>query len=402
MVPEISTALNRPYIPSSGTKLTANIDVSPGKKQTAVERHIALCIDTSGSMSGEKIERAREGASWVFGLLEADDYISITTFDSDAERVLGPSRWGDLTRDEAIACVEELTAGGKTDMYEGIENAKNSLESLKFYDETAGTPVRRILVLSDGKDKEHEPADFRDIAVDVDESGIRIEAAGIGAEYNEETIRTLGTTARGEWTHLEAAGDIEDFFGDVVEQAKDVVAPDARLEVTPAPGVELSDVYRALPQAQEVELDWEAETAIVKLPDLTERESQEVVMQIHAPAIEEGQELGEVVLAEVTLTARGEDASDTISVSYTEDNEKLAVNNEDVQLSHQQTVIKTELGKGNVEAAETQVEKMTQIHGKETEVVAEAKRETEIVKEGGRAEQNRATKIVTDDDGVQK
>jgi len=400
MAPEISTALNRPYIPPHGTNLTARIDVSPGEQQAAVERHIALCIDTSGSMSGEKIERAREGASWVFGLLDDEDYISITTFDSDAERVLGPARWGDLTRDEAMACVAELTAGGKTDMYEGIQNAKNALEALTFHDETAARPVRRILVLSDGKDKEHEPDEFRDIAVDVDESGIRIEAAGIGAEYNEETIRTLGTTARGEWTHLEAAGDIEDFFGDVVEQAKDVVAPDATLEVTPAPGVELSEVYRALPQAQEVELDWEGETASIKLPDLTERESQEVVMQIQAPASEEG--LGEAVLAEVTLTARGEEVGDTISVTYTEDNEHLAVNNEDVQLSHQQTVIKTELGKGNVEAAETQVEKMTQIHGKETEVVAEAKRETEIVKEGGRAEQNRATKIVTDDDGVQK
>ena len=400
MAPEISTALNRPYIPPHGTNLTARIDVSPGEQQAAVERHIALCIDTSGSMSGEKIERAREGASWVFGLLDDEDYISITTFDSDAERVLGPARWGDLTRDEAMACVAELTAGGKTDMYEGIQNAKNALEALTFHDETAARPVRRILVLSDGKDKEHEPDEFRDIAVDVDESGIRIEAAGIGAEYNEETIRTLGTTARGEWTHLEAAGDIEDFFGDVVEQAKDVVAPDATLEVTPAPGVELSDVYRALPQAQEVELDWQGETASIKLPDLTERESQEVVMQIQAPASEEG--LGEAVLAEVTLTARGEEVGDTISVTYTEDNEHLAVNNEGVQLSHQQTVIKTELGKGNVEAAETQVEKMTQIHGKETEVVAEAKRETELVKEGGRAEQNRATKIVTDDDGVQK
>ena len=400
MAPEISTALNRPYIPPHGTNLTARIDVSPGEQQAAVERHIALCIDTSGSMSGEKIERAREGASWVFGLLDDEDYISITTFDSDAERVLGPARWGDLTRDEAMACVAELTAGGKTDMYEGIQNAKNALEALTFHDETAARPVRRILVLSDGKDKEHEPDEFRDIAVDVDESGIRIEAAGIGAEYNEETIRTLGTTARGEWTHLEAAGDIEDFFGDVVEQAKDVVAPDATLEVTPAPGVELSDVYRALPQAQEVELDWQGETASIKLPDLTERESQEVVMQIQAPASEEG--LGEAVLAEVTLTARGEEVGDTISVTYTEDNEHLAVNNEDVQLSHQQTVIKTELGKGNVEAAETQVEKMTQIHGEETEVVAEAKRETELVKEGGRAEQNRATKIVTDDDGVQK
>jgi Ca-activated chloride channel family protein len=65
-------------------------------------------------------------------------------------------------------------------------------------------------------------------------------------------------------------------------------------------------------------------------------------------------------------------------------------------MDHRQTVIRTELGKGNVDAAETQVERMTEVHG-ETEVVEEAKRETQLVKEGGRAERSRATEIVDDD-----
>jgi Ca-activated chloride channel family protein len=400
MAPEISTDINRPNVPPSGTKITAEVDVEPGEKENEVERHIALCIDTSGSMSGDKIERARDGVRWVFGLLDEGDYVSVTAFDTESELVLRPTRWGDITREEAMERVDGLAAGGGTDMYSGIETAKESLDSLSELPATAESPVRRILILSDGKDKHHDPPAFQDIALDVDEAGIRIEAAGIGEEYNEETIRNLGTTARGEWTHLEAAGDIEDFFGEAVEMAKDVVAPHAQLELDVASGVEVSEVYRALPQAQEVALDWEANTAIVKLPDLTEREEQRVVMKIHVPPQEGNQSEG--ALADVTLTARGGEASDTISVEYTDDNEKLATNNEDVQLDHQQTVIKTELGRGNVETAETQVEKMTRIHGAETEVVQEAQRETEIVKEGGRAERNRATKIVDDDDGVQK
>jgi Ca-activated chloride channel family protein len=402
MTAEITTDVNRPNVPTSGTTITAEVDVEPGEKQEQVQRHIALCIDTSGSMGGSKIERARDGASWVFGLLDDDDYVSIVTFDSEAELVMRPIRWNDVSREEAMDYVDELTAGGGTNMFDGLRTAQNSLEALGMRDDaTEGTAVRRILLLSDGKDKHNEPSDFETLADEIDESGIRVESAGIGEDYNEETIRTLGTTARGEWTHLEAAGDIEDFFGEAVEQAKNVVAPDAQLKLDVDTGVEVSEVYRALPQAHDPSLDWADNTAILKLPDLTEREHQRVVMKIHVP--ERHNEEGSVELVDVTLTARGGQASDIISVAYTEDNAELAEHNEEVQMDHQQTVIQTELGKGNVDEAETQVERMTKIHGEETELVQEVERRTELVKEGGRAERNQATKLVSDDeDGIQK
>ncbi len=406
MPPHITTDLNRPYVPPTGTTVTGTVDVAPGRKEEGVVRHIALCIDTSGSMHQDgKIERAREGVRWVCGLLDDEDYLTIISFDSDAEQVLRPTRWGDISRDEAMDTVDELTAGGGTNMYDGIELARKALGSLADREGMAGTPVRRLLLLSDGKDQHREPHEFNDIAQAVDNQGIRIEAAGIGDEYEEETIRTLGTTARGKWTHLQESGDIEEFFGEAVEQAKSVVAPDAQLELDVAPGVEVSEVYRAVPQAQDVSLEWEANTAIVPLPDLTEREEQRVVMKFHVPAAADLEgaedESGPVTLADVTLTATGGEASETIAVDYTEDPDKLAEHKETVQLDHQQTVIKTELGKGNVEAAETKVEKMTKIHGDDAEPVDELKAETQLVKEGGRAERSQATQIVTDDERIQ-
>jgi len=407
MPPHMTTELNRPYVPPTGTTVTGTVDVTPGRKSDGdgVVRHIALCIDTSGSMHQDgKIGRAREGVRWVCGLLDDEDYLTIISFDSDAEQILRPTRWGDISRDEAMETVDELTSGGGTNMYDGIEVARKALASLADREGMDGTPVRRLLLLSDGKDQHREPHEFTDVAQAVDNQGIRIEAAGIGDEYEEETIRTLGTTARGKWTHLQEPGDIEEFFGEAVEQAKSVVAPDAQLELDVAPGVEVSDVYRAVPQAQEVSLDWEANTAIVRLPDLTEREEQRVVMKFHVPAaadVDQDGESGPLTLADVTLTARGGKASETITVEYTEDPDKLAEHKEAVQLDHQQTVIKTELGKGNVEAAETKVEKMTKIHGDDAEPVDELKAETQLVKEGGRAEQSQATQIVTDDDRIQ-
>lgn len=389
----IDTSVNRPNVPADGTTVTAEIDVEPGEQEQEMRRHIALCIDTSGSMEGDNIKRARDGAAWVFGLLADDDYVSIVAFDTEAEVILPATRWSDLDRQTAMDHVEELTAGGGTDMYNGLKAAKETLSSSA----TGPDTVNRLLLLSDGKDNERTPDEFEGLAEEIDDAGIRIQSAGIGTDYNEDTIRTLGTIGRGTWTHLEAPGDIEDFFGEAVEQAGSVVAPDAHLDLDVAPGVEVSEVYRALPQAQEVSPDWEANATRIKLPDLIERENQRVVLKIHAPPREAGTE---EVLADVTLSARGDTASDQIAVTYTEDQAELAEHNESVDIDHKQTVIRTELGKGNVEAAETKVEQMTVIHGEDAEAVEEAERQTQIVKEGGRAEQSQATQIV-DNDGLQ-
>ncbi|WP_276272344.1 vWA domain-containing protein [Haloarcula litorea] len=394
MTANVVTDVNRPYVPAAGAKLTAEVEVEPGAQEERPTRQIALCIDASGSMAGDDIEQARAGAEWVFGLLGDDDYVSVVAFDDEVERVLEPTRWRDIDRDDAMARVGDIAAGGSTDMYRGLQAAADSLRRLP----DDGRTARRILLLSDGKDKNHDPPEFETLARDIDRDGIRIKSAGIGDDYRRETITTLGTTARGEWTHLGSPGDIEQFFGDAVEEAGTVVAPDAQLELDVADGVEVSEVYRALPQTQEVDLEWRDNTTVVKLPDLLDRETQRVVMKIHAPERDVGVE---ATLADVTLTADGETARDTITVEYTDDPEKLGEHHEEVDIDHRQTVIKTELGRGNVAEAQTQVERMTKIHGEDADAVESAERETRIVMEGGREEQNRATKIVTDE-GLQQ
>ena len=394
MTATVVSEVNRPHVPTGGAKLTAEIEVEPGRLEEQSTRQIALCIDASGSMAGDDIEQARAGAEWVFGLLDEDDYISIIAFDNEVTTVLEPTRWGAISRETAVDAVADISAGGGTDMYSGLLEAKASLQDLPSDDTTA----RRVLLLSDGKDNSHDPEAFGTLAREIDSEGIRIKAAGIGGDYREETIRTLGTAARGEWTHLDAAGDIESFFGDAVEAAGTVVAPDARLELDVADGVEVSEVYRSLPQTQSVSPAWEANTAVVPLPDLLDRETQRVVLKIHAPAHDTADA---VSLADVTLRAGAETARESITVDYTDDEAKLAEHNEQVDVDHRQTVIKTELGKGNVAEAQTQLERMTRVHGEDTEAVQSAERETRIVMEGGRKEQNRATKIVTDE-GIQK
>ena len=86
---ELATDVNRPCVPGDGTTLSASVDVEP------------------------------------------DDYVGIVAFDSSASVVMSPTRWGDTSREEAMAHVDDLGAGGGTDMYDGLSTARDALGSLE-------------------------------------------------------------------------------------------------------------------------------------------------------------------------------------------------------------------------------------------------------------------------------
>jgi Ca-activated chloride channel family protein len=79
----------------------ADVTVEPGAQTENVTRQVVLVIDTSGSMSGEKMERAKNGAEFVLGYLDDDDVLSIVEFDSSASVVLAADRYGDIGRETA-------------------------------------------------------------------------------------------------------------------------------------------------------------------------------------------------------------------------------------------------------------------------------------------------------------
>ena len=392
---DITAELNRPYLPPLGQsqQVIGRVTVEPGVQTGDVERHIALVVDTSGSMSGAKMERARNGAKYVLGYLDSDDIITIVGFDSSPTVVLPASRYGEIGRERVVEKIEELTAGGGTDIHGGLKQATEELREIPRTDNTA----RRILLLSDGKDNKRKPADFERQAREIDEHGIRIRAGGVGDEYSEETIRTLGTAARGQWKHIEEAAEIQEFFGEAVAEAATVVGSDAELRMDIADGVEFTEVYRAMPQVQQTDVEYTGSNqAVVKLPDLQERETQQVLMKIQVPGLEAEQPLE---LADLTLRADSKAATTSIEVEYTDDSDLLGVENEEISRALDITRVKDNLGKGNVEDAETRVEQMETKYG-EQEEIAELEDDVTRVKQGGRAEQESATRVKPDDDKI--
>jgi Ca-activated chloride channel family protein len=355
MTATMSTILNRPYLPEGGGGITCELVIDPESKSTPAERHIAICIDTSGSMasgnsvesdgepSESKMDQIRDAMKIVFGLLDDDDHLSIVTFDDQVEVIMPPTRWGDIDREEAQQHLEEIQPGGGTDIYSGLETALEGLEELDGGDNVS----RRILLLSDGRDVRAKPPDFERLARDSAEAGISVYAAGIGSDYGQETIQTIGNQSQGRWAHVEQPVDIRSFFGDVVQEASSVLANNPRLVLDPVDRAEIGMAFRRLPQVQTVDLEHENGTVIVGLPDLQDGKRQEVLLKLDAPPGDVGTEQ---TLVEATLESDGALASCDISVSYTDDEAELSKHNTDVTVLYHDTDLRTRIANADSEA----------------------------------------------------
>src|SRR5690606_19910041 len=102
----------------------------PDDRQRRPSVNVALVIDRSGSMSGEKIEHAKQAAMMFIDRLDPNDIISVIAYDSVVEVVIPATKITD--REELRSKIMALEAGGNTALFAGV--SKGAAEIRKFKD----------------------------------------------------------------------------------------------------------------------------------------------------------------------------------------------------------------------------------------------------------------------------
>lgn len=83
---------------------------------------LALVLDTSGSMSGQKIAQLRDAASQVIGELKETDRVALVPFDTQADASWGGLRFADSEgKAAAIDSVSNYFSGGGTNIEDGLK-----------------------------------------------------------------------------------------------------------------------------------------------------------------------------------------------------------------------------------------------------------------------------------------
>ena len=191
------------------------LTLSPGAvRGTPEPRDVAVVVDTSGSMSGEKIEQARDALRQLLGSLGPKDRFRLVSFANQVQS--HRPDWSDATRaalDDARAWVDRLSASGGTNISGALDEVLRTAPG--------GGRLHIVVFITDGQPTVGENNPDRIAArVEAASSGARIFTFGVGYDLNTYLLERIAAAGRGTVDYVEPGRSVEDAVGSLANRIK--------------------------------------------------------------------------------------------------------------------------------------------------------------------------------------
>jgi Ca-activated chloride channel family protein len=201
--------------------------------------NLAIVVDRSGSMQGEKLQAVTQALSRLIDQLTQEDRLSLVLFD-DRVDVLVPST--EVTsREQLRRALSRITARGSTDMASGL---RAGYEQVAAY---AGTPGvnDRVLIFTDAQANtgDVDVESFTELAAATAEQGIGLTVFGVGVDLNQDLTLAITKLRGGSYFYLGDAEKIATVFDRDFDLLVTPLAYDLTLTLTPSPGFRVAQVY---------------------------------------------------------------------------------------------------------------------------------------------------------------
>ena len=156
--------------------------------------NLAIVIDRSGSMAGERLDYAKSAAIGIVERLGDADRVALVQYDDNAQVVVSSIPTDRTGKDRLRGAIRELTVGGSTNLHEGMTLGRDEVQRTL----TTGQ-VSRIILLSDGKANAGviDQSAIADTARAAADKGVRITSVGVGLDYNEDLMEAIAEAGRG-------------------------------------------------------------------------------------------------------------------------------------------------------------------------------------------------------------
>ncbi|MCX5672543.1 MAG: VWA domain-containing protein, partial [Planctomycetota bacterium] len=203
--------------------------------QERVPRDVALVIDTSGSMKGEKIEQVKRALRFCLDKLDPKDRFAIVQFSTMAQTF--EKEWTEAKGDnlaKARAWIDQIEAGGGTNISEALQRTF----ALGFEEGRLAT----VLFLTDGR----PTVDLCDTEAlvkfvkDSNKRNLRIFTFGVGDDVNTHLLDRMSSDAGGITEYVRPGEAIDGKVTRLFSKMSHPVLTDLALEV---PGVQIAEMY---------------------------------------------------------------------------------------------------------------------------------------------------------------
>ncbi|MFT3768739.1 MAG: VWA domain-containing protein [Minicystis sp.] len=206
-------------------RVFAEIDLKADAAERRVERAplaMAIVLDTSGSMGGEKIDQAKRSAVQMIREMRDDDQIAFVRYASDTELVQPLAPVG-LVREALIARINAISASGGTNIPPALSQGLAALAT------AGGGRVKRVVLASDGLDSSRAIAE--QVAREAAAQGVTISSMGIGLDFDEGYMGGVAVAGHGNFAFVKDASTLATFLHRELQETATTMAQNVTARV---------------------------------------------------------------------------------------------------------------------------------------------------------------------------
>ena len=258
---------------------------------------MAIVLDKSGSMQGDKIAKAKEAAIAAIGRLGSDDIVAVVTYDSTVQVIVPATKLSD--KQSVIEQIRRIEAGGSTALFAGVSKGADELR--KFLDKNR---VNRVILLSDGLANvgPQSPSELGALGASLMKEGISVSTMGLGMDYNEDLMTKLARNSGGNHVFIEQAENLVRVFNHEFNDVLSVVAQEVAIEIRVAAGVRPVRVLN-------VDAEINGQQVITQMSQLYSEQEKYVMLEVEVPATQAGKsrEVAEVRISYANMQTKTTD-----------------------------------------------------------------------------------------------
>lgn len=281
----MTARLSHPFVGLGRQDVFLTVDLRavevPGAARAPV--NLALVIDRSGSMSGFKLNQAKQAARQLVSQLTSADRLAIVHYGSDVKSMDGLMATPE-NKQRLLAFIDGIWDDGGTNIGSGLSTGRDLLLAAK-----SDFRVNRLVLISDGQPTEGV-TDFGGLTAivrDVRSVGVSVSSIGVGDDFNEQLMEAIAEVGAGAYAYLQDASQLARIFQKDLNAAGTQVARGVALSFKVPAGAQLQRVlgYTQVSRA----FDGATEIVTVAMPDFAAAQQERVVVHLTVDAAQAGQ-----------------------------------------------------------------------------------------------------------------
>lgn len=317
--------VGKDYMPVTGGSQLAYVlvELKPTElmAQVRMPLNFALVLDHSGSMKGAKLKNVKEAVKMVIDRLEPTDYVSVVIFDDTSQVIIPSMPCND--KPGMKAAIDQIRDAGGTTMSLGMIQGLNELRRWNI-----PNAINRMILLTDGVTYGDSDR-CRQLSRDAAAAGISIYPLGIGSDWDEDLLDTIGQLSGGMPAEfIKNPNDALNLFQQQVQSAVDVAIRNATLLLRLPAGVTPKKAVKVLPIISDLGQNVLSDRQVViPLGDLEKDKPQSVLFELMIDPRQAGLfRIGQAELNyDVPITGLvGESTRDDVKVTFTSDSNLAA------------------------------------------------------------------------------